>query len=457
MTVATHTAAGYRATRTETALIVHDVPIFSACERGDFVADERWVKSAVSKALAEARENYHPPLHIRHHEPSTDMNDSVRAAGWFEVTGVQPITLSGKRRNAVFANLHITDPAAQEEVMSSRLPYRSVEIFDVDAPPSIDGLALLDHEAPFLRLPMLMVGELDDRAPKGATGSECTLERTGGDIPVVAWFRKGRYRSLLFREETPMTTKTKEPETETPEFGTGVTPDENFNDDDKPKKDDDNGENAEGDDSALDVGAVVKAIASGSISIADMDAILEAIQSQGGEAEPEPDETPAPAAAPGAEAMRARKEPDEKFAAMQGRIDGLEAKATARDQQDARVADVAEAMHRLETKPMGADLEERLGAFHKDHGPAAFKAYVDSLAQAVGEMPGEDGKMQRFMGQSGVVPEVAMKYQKQGTDAVDQAAKFCAEWKELQGRGLTVTQENYVAGRMKATAAPKEN
>lgn len=449
----TQTAAGYRATKTDKALIIHEVEIFSACKRGDFSADERWVKHAVEKAMSEAREGYYPPLHIRHHDGD---NDSVRSAGHFQITGVRPITLAGKRRNAVFADLYIKDQWAQQQIMDELLSYRSVEIFDTTEPPSIDGLALLDHEAPYLRLPMLMVSDIDDQT-QGA-GTFRALQNSG-DGPFV-YFHAGHSFNPLSREETDMATKQLPPKTE---FGEGVanTNRAKFEDHDKPKKDDDDkSEHAEGDDGGggLDVSSVVKAIESGEISIADMDAILAAIQSQGQTAEPEA-ETPAPAAAPGAEAMKKAMTPD--MAAMQGRIDGLEAKDKSRDDSDQAKADVDSAFERLKDKPLGSDLREKLVAFRKDHGGKAFADYVESFAKAVGALPSDDGKGAAFVGQNGKLPEVALAYMDDGgSGAVDDAARFCADYDELiaHGQDITQTKERWVELSMKrAEKAAQEN
>ncbi len=453
----TQTVAGYRATRTDKELVIYDVEIFCACERGDFTADERWVKAAFDDALASHRETgYDPPLHIRHHERETAATDAVKSAGTFHVTGVRPITLGGKRRNAIVVDLHVTDEDVAEDILAGKLPYRSVEIFDVDAPPTIDGLALLNHEAPFLKLPMLMVSDLDDESTTKPDGSG---EKVWAHTVCKAFaFKAGRCINPLSIEENDMATKlrTSKPET----FGAGVADPKQtvlFESDDGPPKkkdDDDKGENAEGDDEGggLDVGAVVKAIESGSISIADMDAILAAIQSQGTAEEPEPEaEMPAPAAAPGAEAMKAKQGTHAmQMAALQGKVDALEAKDVGRDAADQCKTDVAEALQRLSGRPMGADLEAKLTAFHTAHGAEAFKAYVDSMAETFGAVPTADATGAAFAANAGKTPAVAMKYLEGGgtTADVDRAANFARQWDELQGRGLSVSLEDYVKQNM---------
>lgn len=445
---------GYRATRTDEELVIHDVEIFCACTRGDFVADERWVMAAFNDALSSFRETgYDPPLHVRHHERETAATDAVKSAGTFHVTGVRPITLQKKRRSAIIVDLHVTDMDVADDILAGKLPYRSVEIFDVDEPPSIDGLALLNHEAPFLKLPMLMVSDLNDESTMTTDG---TGDKVWAHTVCKAFaFKAGRCINPLSIEETDMATK-KHISTAS-EFGAGVDPSKLpllFESDDGPPKkkdDDDKGENAEGDDEGggLDVGAVVKAIESGSISIADMDAILAAIQSQGSTEEPEPEaEMPAPATAPGAEAMKAQPGTHAmQMAALQGEVDALKVKDVGRDAADQCKTDVAAAMERLKDRPLGADFEAKLTAFHTAHGPEAFKAYVDSMAETFGTVPAADATGAAFTANAGTTPAVAMKYLEGGGSSadVDRAANFARQWEELSARGgMRTTLDRYV-------------
>lgn len=430
----------YQATKDrDGTLTVHRVPIFVECQRGDFHFNAQWIAQAVAKAQQAEREGYLPPLHIRHHEASTEANDSVRAAGFFRVLGTEHITFKGAPRLAIMADLIVTDPATQSDILQKRLPYRSVEIFNVEMP-AIDGLALLDHEAPFLELPMLMVSRVANQSGadmvSGETFTAPWSMHAGTDAatPMVACFRRGREAHLLFREDDAMTDEPKSDET----------------------KGDGKGEKME----ALDVGSIVKAIKSGSISVADMDAIVAAIQEQESssksEAEPKADNTPAPAATPGGESMK--KQPTqmtEQMAAIAGENEALKARVQAIEAADLRKTDVAAAMKRLEGRPLGSDLEVRLQKFHQDHGAPAFKSYVDSMAQSIAPTPAKDGATERFAAlNGGKVPAVAMKYQEQGTVAVEKAVKFCAEWQQLQRGGHTrMSEERYVAMNMARIAS----
>lgn len=451
----------YRATReADGSLIVHRVPIFVECERGEVNFDADWVTQAVERAHAAAREGYYPPLHIRHHEPATERTNSVRAAGFFKVLGAEAITFKGARRLAIMADLVITDRYTQQEVIEKRLPYRSVEIFNVERP-SIDSLALLDHEAPFLQLPMLMVdvteepGQLSDnpndiyhvstnepgagglRRVAFATVDNPWKSRTFAKSPegVVACFRHGNSAALIFQETPLDNDDTKQDEELEPQA-------QNFGDD---EGSDDKSETMES--APLDVGAVVKAISDGSISVADMDAILAAIQEQraGSEQEEPAADAAAPAAAPGAgEAMKDENLGAENMA-LRGRIDALEAREKARDEEEQRRIDVDEALAKFEGRPVGANFREKLEEMHKLGGREAFTAYVESFRNTIGVAPASESAAHNFAGQARGVSELAMKFQEYGTEAVEAAVQFEAEWDDLRLRRMTqMSKERYV-------------
>lgn len=429
-------AFGYRATKMDDGvLVVHDVPIFAECERGDMVFDSDWIAEAVKKAKGAEGEGYLPPLHIRHHEPATDATDSVRPAGYFRILGAAPITYRGKQRLAVMADLYITNEEAQKEVLHKQLPYRSVEIFNVEDP-GLNSLALLDHEAPFLELPMLMVSDVRGGSVPGGTFSRgWSMSASENTAPVVACFSRGN--SAVFLMEESMSDSKKQDEL----FACDPDKDEKMADKPDDEKSEDMAEAP-----ALDVDGVCKAIESGEISVADMDKILASIaQQKGAAAEEEEVEAPAPAAVPGGEAMKADGSESVEFAKMAGKVEALEAELAARKQAEVQREDVAEAMKRLADKPMGSDLEAKLVNFHQKHGAEAFKAHVDSIAETFASVDNDSVTAERFASMDQTVPEVAMKYQADGVDAVERAAKFAAEWQVLSSTGHTrMSQEHYV-------------
>lgn len=446
---ATHKTPGFRVTKTDAHTIFHRVPIFAECSRGDSTFDADWIAGAVAAAKQQERDGYLPPLHTRHHEPETAVTDAVRAAGVFRVLEAGPLTMRGKRVTAIFADLIVTDLHIAGEIERMRYPYRSVEIFDVEGAPEINGLALLDHEAPYLTLPMLFAGEVEDRrtgtegvAP--ATSFSLNYSRNGGDS-VLGFARRGRKAVLLFRfsdDDTMSKTDTEKAKLAAEAAARANLADDGGKDDDK------DGEDMEGEDKGLDVAAVVKAIESGEISVADMDAILAAIQAQGSAAPEEDAEEAAPAPTPGAEIMKGKAAVN--FARLEGEVQALRAKEAARDARDKRAADVKVAMKRLEGRPLGADLETRLLNFHEKCGGNAevFKEYVETMARTVGDLPDGGDAGARFSGQP-KTPKEAMAFQALGGEAVDKAAAFCREYDQLKKSGMKASREAYVRVNMK--------
>jgi len=458
----------YKASRNDKGhLVIENVPIFVECKRGETHFSDEWIASAVRKAKQAELEGYLPPLHIRHHEAGTP----VEPAGYFRIRGAAPITFKGQTRTAIFADLVVTRPGVEEDVLAARLPYRSVEIFDVDDP-AINSLALLDHEPPYLELPMLMVDEPAD-SPTPGVGD--VPERTSGTLvrvadatfsnpwqsdhytagdPVVACFRRG-HSAHLFLEDTEhmttkTTTKTEQPAAKGAKFG--EYEEEKMADDveDGEKMAEEDGEEME--DGGLDVGAVCSAIRDGSISVAEMEEIKAAIVEQMstvGAAEEEEGEAPAPAPTPG-EAMKNEPKDGAQFAAMQAKIDAQEAKLAQMEHETARKSAVDEALVRLEGRPLGADPAAKFGKRFDELGAAGFKLYVDDLAGMFGKMPaGAAGKAAAFAGQSAAAPESALSYTDQGAEAVERATKFAAEHRELAARSMTrKSEEAYVRSNM---------
>lgn len=462
----------YKATRNEKGhLVVERVPIFVECKRGETHFSDDWIAAAVHKAKQAELEGYLPPLHIRHHEAGAH----VEPAGFFRITGASPITFKGKIRTAIFADLVVTNPAVEEDVLAARLPYRSVEIFDVDDP-AINSLALLDHEPPYLELPMLMIDEPAEDAYRQngpqVERTSGTLVRvadatfanpwrsdsyTGGD-PVVACFRRGHSAHLFFEDSPSMTITTSTKAQPTPAKAQRFGYDEKtMADDDGEKMADDDGEKMTDDDgeemvdgAGMDVDAVCTAIRDGSISVAQMEqikaAIVEQMNSVGAEGE---GEEAAPAPTPG-EAMKNGTPAGAHFAAMQAKIDAQEAKLAQMAHDAERKAAVDVALERLEGRPLGADPAGKFSRRFDELGAEGFKLYVDDLAGMFGALPsGAGAKAAAFAGQTAAAPESALAYTEQGAEAVERAAKFAAEHRELAARGMTRHgEEAYVRSNM---------
>jgi hypothetical protein len=192
-------STGYRATQADDGTwTIRDVPIFA--EHTDDRNDEpvefssKWLKRALDRAKIREAEGYLPPLHVAHHGSP----EGVQAAGKFRITRMAPISHGGKQVVALYADLVGVRPEVYDRIRRGELSYRSVEILDVDSP-EIDSLALLDHEVPYFRFPLLRVRE-------GAQRSS---------TPVLAYSATGRARSVLvqFAEEADMPEDKKPEET----------------------------------------------------------------------------------------------------------------------------------------------------------------------------------------------------------------------------------------------------
>jgi hypothetical protein len=444
--------SGYQATRnTQGHLTIHEVPIFVECTRGEMCFDGKWIATAVAKAQQAAVEGYLPPLHIRHH----DDGPVPEPAGFFRITRTGPITFKGKTRTAIFADLVITRPWVEEDVLAARLPYRSVEIFDVDKP-AIDSLALLDHEPPYLELPMLMVADVEEpstltvptsgqtvRVANATFANPYLAQATNADDHVVACFRRGQAAHLLTQDELTMTTKTTKD-------GNGAAfaygEDEKMAEEKMGEEAEKKAEMADDADDAdekmqdgMSAEAVCEAIKAGAFDMEQLAMIVadatEVMEEKGDAMEP------AQAQVPGEAMSRMSK--------LEGENVALKARLDERDARDERLADVGAALKRLEDRPLGADLEQKLTSYHETHGAAAFRDYVDSMVQTFGALSHSDTAAVAFAAQTSSTPGIALNYTEQGTEAVERAAQFAREHGELMKHGATrMSEERYVAVNM---------
>lgn len=225
----------------------------------------------------------------------------------------------------------------------------------------------------------------------------------------------------------------------------------------KDKDGDKKSESMEGDEggSALDATAVIKAIADGTISIADFAEIEAAMASALGGTEDVVEDVAQEVAVTPGEAMSKKTGSGDsdvmspKEAKMQARIEVLENANLANADAASAKDEVELAYGRLKDRPLGADLRDRLVSFRKTHGKEAFGAYVDELAKTTGVLPTTDSAAENFGAQGGEVNEVAMAYHEQGAEAVERASNFCAQHKELVAAGSNMSLKRYVELNMK--------
>ena len=422
----------YRATtEADGTLIVHAVPIFVECERergsGEvFQFDREWITVAVHKAKQAEAEGSLPPLHIRHHDPETD---DVRASGFFRIVGTTEIRFKGETRVAILADLHITDPRTREDVMAKRLPYRSVEIFNVEKP-SIDSLALLDHEPPFLELPMLMVSGV------GTVASATFKARSSGQQPSDATIRAAMHDANGIAFQEPMDDEKKKPDAE-PEDKPEVAM-EGIEEGKEPAV-------ATEAESGVDWDAALQAIEDGSVTVSVMEAIVEKIKARTAPAQAEgetmedqkPDQVDGPAPM------------DERMSKLTTENEVLRAELESLKLERATEADVGAAMSRLHGRPLGSDIKERLTKFRKDFGGEAFKAHVAAL-ETVAAPATKPSKAESFATAAGeAASEAAMKWQAKGADALERAITFSRQWTQLKAKGATrQSEERYIEVNM---------
>lgn len=470
------TATGYRATRKLgndgefLELTIHAVPIFLEGFREqhpdvDFDGryDLAWLRKALTKAKARQKDDYNPPMHVLHHDPGV----TPEAAGTFRITGIETITFRGKPRKALMADMIFTNEWVADRAVKGQLPFRSVEINNVEKYPSIDTLALLDSEAPFYELPNLRVADVEDHTEIGVgpttTARQWSIERPETSAAMVAFRRQGTTEHVLFRDE-PMATKTKTKE----KFGAGVdgkaTRFDAHDDDEKDKNkladdDDDEKKDEMEDGDGADMAACIKAIKDGTISFADFQALraaMDEMESTGDDIDDT--ELPADATLPGASAMKAAGSASQKMVAeARGEARAAKSDVAQLRAEIEREKDVEAALKRLELVGSEEDLRAEFTAEHKNHGPSAFKSYVGAIAKHVGVASPErtDGAEKEINAKN--FSAVALKIGKEDPDRVAEAEGFQKQWawSRENGGGTTLDVETYVEIRMEKAAATR--
>lgn len=141
-----------------------DVPIFCAHvlpegpDGKKRAINRKWMEAALKRhARRFAEDGYIPPLHINHHAGPFG-GDEVKKVGFFRLRKVATFQYEGKPVSTMFADLIRIPNWAFELIEAGELPYRSVEIIDLEAK-EIDSLSLLEHHVPFFRLPLLTIGK----------------------------------------------------------------------------------------------------------------------------------------------------------------------------------------------------------------------------------------------------------------------------------------------------------
>lgn len=454
MPSATKMAMGYRATMSPDELVIHDVPIFCECSRHGKDFDSKWIKAAVAEAKIGQDDGHFAPLNLLHHPLPGEAEVVPTHLGHYEVTGISKISFRGRQVSAVMADLHVKKEEFFDQILKGHFPYRSVEIYNRDVA-KIDCLSLLDHEPPFLELPMLMVTDIQ-RFRARVSGDTLELDYTQDapdrGTPIVASSAIGSRIHVFsrFDGEVTMVQTAKKPDQKS----------ERLQSDDEEKKSGDgekkeNMEDGGGGDGGPDVGAVVKAIKSGLIGIADFAEIKMAMEEAEAWTKSEPDEEqPAPAAVPGAESMSKESSPE--LIRMQAKIAALEARDAAREEQQAVKDDVDSAYELLKDRPMGADPRGKLLDLRQKMGRENFKIYVDEFSKTFGALPVDLTAGLPMTARQAKIPEELLK--KYTTpDEQEKVENFCAQWTQARQNGFArQDQVKWVSLRMERDQQQRE-
>lgn len=367
---------------------IFDVPVFAELvddrREETFRVDLGWLMRAFARGKTREREGYLPPVHVRHHGDA----DGVDEAGHFRFARIGPIQHGGKTVHAIFVDLVGVGPKTYDAIRKGKLAYRSVEILDPDTA-EIDSLALLDHEVPFLRLPLLRVTSERPVALAQNTPALCYQAASSG--PAVA---------VLFRfQETTMA------------------------DEDKDKDDDDKKDmKSYMEDEVL---AILKAIAA-KLGIG--------AEEEAEEAEVE-EEAPAMAAAvevatPGANLSASSPETEGALVGMQAKLAQLEAQLAARDQAD-RLNKIATDMS---ARNLPAEAVGKFRAMAKAHGEDRAIGFAQAaMSYGPGPDPSPTWTGEVRGASPADAPEVAA-FAAQGPEALERARDLHASWTRTQSQ-----------------------
>ena len=347
-------------------------------------------------------------------------------AGFFLPKRVGSMRLGGKSLPVIFADLISVPALVMEMIDRDELPYRSAEVREWE-PLQFGALALLDTEPPFFEFPMLTTGEKIGGESVGH--SIFRFDRTGE--PAIAAFHSDRGSAYLFRfeEDSDM-------------------PDE--------KKKDDEDENLAAkmeDGGGMDVSGIVKAIESGEISVADMAAIVAAVESQKTELDTEPEMPDEPPTDGAPIEMSAGKKPvfvgDPK---LEGRLAGLEqfkAQVEADRTRDKVFAAAVKSLHNDGFQLADSTQDKLLRA--ATVGEETLALFVEGIRETMVREPGQfiDGEPSDEL-----YPAEVMKYAERGPDVFAAAKRCFRDHEELANnktfRGTVSSLDRYLARYVQA-------
>lgn len=411
---------------------IFDVPIFAehtvprTKERKKITAE--WLQAAVDRAQKRLREDrYLAPLHVHHH--GLTMFGTSRAperAGFVLPKAVRKMKYEGREVNVLFADLLRIPGNVYERIRNGELPYRSVEIADINEP-EISSLALLENEVPFFRFPLLTVKQV---GPSKA-------EKFGQDaVPAFAYRAAEPGAAVLFKFDGGKLMKY-EDSVETEE--------------EKKKKREQKDEGKKSEQMQENPGEEVtlKAIAELLKKIAEKLGVLGSPDEAGKEEEAEGVPAEVKAASPAGEAY------SKTFAELQARIGVLEARMKAAEKERKIAGMVQAAVRELASYNLSDDAENDLTALARAGGEEAIRAYVSAVKKyGVKDVPREF--LAEFGAATEAEPEEVLKYSAQGPEKLELARKFSRMYDQVK-HVVTVPRDVYIATEMERVEKEKLN
>lgn len=387
-------------------------------EQGD-VYSEQWLREAIRTAHRRAVEDsYFAPLHVGHHGAG-----DVRRAGHIVPTHVRKVMLEGRMVPVLFGNLVGIPDRVFQELRQGELPFRSVEVQPHNA--EILSVALLEHDVPFFRFPLLTIGETEEHP--GSVGRSAGFCR--------GYRYKGRAMASLFNFNGARNTM-QGTEEDTRKFQDDEERDETEEMQDEPEEMQDEGEGgANGLAQLLDQMTVVLSElqdSTGAEAVMKarelLDLAEDLVEEMGAKVEEEPPGEPAGEEVPtGPVEMESDDDMSKDFQAkMLARLDGMEREFKAMKRERRIEKQVAQAEQELRSNRVQVDdhLRGRLKHFAA-LGSDALNSYVEDRKKFPdpeeppshwnGELPGRSGPRE---------PKEVTKYGEKGPEALEDARRL---------------------------------
>jgi hypothetical protein len=387
--------------------ILRDMPCMSLVPKGIKNAPsdigEDWMSDAVKfhQELYEKGKSAYP-IHIGHNDDLGITHPEF--AGFFKPTRVGKGLVEGKEQPVTFCDWKIKK-SAFERFSKGELPFVSPEIRRWDKH-KISSLALLDSQPPHFAFPLQTVGEV----------VEDPTAKFSADLPQE--FKVERFSDLMER----------------------VTFDPSVEEDKETK------------------------VAPKEDKMADAKAPKEDFQAGKPNSNPvdQTSKEPASTAQAGAETVKLTLDDPRvaaKFAAMEDRNAALEKRLNERDAADKARELATKALESLRGYQIGDKAKAQISKFAAE-GEEKLNAFVETLKEvSVKDSPRTFGAAEAAS-VSAADPSVA-KFAQQGPDKLEAAARFATEYRTLKahpaGRGMQITEEQYVKFQMDSAENPEGN